>query len=91
MKFLLTFTITPQRREETVVRFQKTGGQPPAGVKLLGRWTAADLSGGFALLESSDSKALTESFLARSDLLELTMIPVIEDAELAEVLKRARE
>src|SRR5207244_10191583 len=90
MKFMLTFTIKPEvrGRDEAIARFKKTGGQPPAGVKLLGRWTAADFSGGFDLLESDDAKALTEFALMWSDLMELKIVPVIEDAEFSEVLKR---
>src|SRR5437899_1027927 len=59
MKFMLTFTIKPEAkgRDEAIARFKKTGGQPPAGVKLLGRWTAADFSGGYDLLDSNDPRA----------------------------------
>ncbi|MEP6886972.1 MAG: DUF3303 family protein [Nitrospirales bacterium] len=32
------------KRDEAIQRFLKTGGQPPKGAKLLGRWTAADLA-----------------------------------------------
>ena len=55
MKFMLTFAFAPEAkggRDEAIARFKKTGGQPPKGVKLLGRWTAADFSGGFDLLET---------------------------------------
>jgi len=40
MKFMLTFTFKPEvkGRDEAIARFKKTGGQPPKGVKLLGRW-----------------------------------------------------
>lgn len=89
MKFMLTFTIKPEGRDEAIARFKKTGGQPPKGAKLLGRWTAADFSGGFDLLESDDAKALTEFALMWSDLIELRIVPVVEDAELSEILKRA--
>jgi len=91
MKFMLTFTIKPEAkgRDEAIARFKKTGGQPPNGVKLLGRWTAADFSGGFDLLESDDVKALTEFALMWSDLMELKIVPVAEDTDLIEVLKRA--
>jgi hypothetical protein len=60
MKFILTFDWTPdaEERAEGIARFQKTGGFPPKGVRLLGRWTRADLSGGFALLESDDATKL---------------------------------
>ena len=90
MKFMLTFTIKPEAkgRDEAIARFKRTGGKPPKGVKLLGRWTAADFSGGFDLLESDDVKALTEFALTWSDVMELHLIPVIEDQDLGEVLQR---
>lgn len=90
MKFMLTFAIRPDTkgRDEAIARFKKTGGQPPKGVKLIGRWTAADFSGGFDLLESDDVKALTEFALMWSDVMELKLVPVIEDTELSNVLQR---
>ncbi len=92
MKFMLTFAFTPEAkggRDEAIARFKKTGGQPPAGVKLLGRWTAADFSGGFDLLETDDAKALTVFALMWSDVMHLKLVPVVEDAELGEVLRGA--
>ena len=91
MKFMLTFTIKPETkvRDEAIARFKKTGGQPPKGAKLLGRWTAADFSGGFDLLESDDAKSLTGFALMWSDLMELRIVPVLEDAEVTEALQRA--
>ena len=91
MKFMLTFTFTSQanKRNEAIARFLKTGGHPPKGAKLLGRWTRADFSQGYDLLESDDPGALTEFALQWSDLMEVEIAPVVEDKELAEVLKRA--
>ena len=89
MKFMLTFTFKPEGRDEAISRFKKTGGQPPKGAKLLGRWTAADFSGGFDLLESDSAAALTEFALMWSDLMALRIVPVVEDGELAETLQRA--
>ena len=90
MKFMMTWSFKPEMRarDEAITRFKKTGGQPPKGVKLLGRWTTADLRGGFDLLEGDDVKALTEFALMWSDLIDHTLVPVVEDAELAEVLGR---
>ena len=90
MKFMLTFDWKPdaQTRSEGIARFRKTGGQPPNGMKLLGRWTRADFSGGFALLESDDPRALADFALMWSDLMQLTMMPVLEDEPLSEVLQR---
>ncbi len=91
MKFMQTYTIPSdkEKRNEAIARFQKTGGQPPQGAKLLGRWTSADFSGGYALLDSENPQALTEFALMWSDVLELTIVPVLEDQEVSEVLKRA--
>ena len=89
MKFMLTFAFAPQTRDEAIIRFRKTGGQPPAGAKLLARSTAADFSRGYALLESDDTKALTEFSLAWSDVVQLQVVPVLEDSELNDALRRA--
>ena len=90
MKFICTFAMTPEMkgRDEAIARFKKTGGQPPKGAKLLGRWIAADFSGGTLLLEADEPKVLTEFSLAWSDITALRIVPVIEDAELVDVLKR---
>lgn len=91
MKFMLTFSIRPETkgRDEAIARFKKTGGQPPAGVKFVNRWTAADFSGGYVLLEGDDATALTHFALMWSDLLELKLMPVVEDAQLVDALGRA--
>lgn len=91
MKFMLTFSwaANAQVRNEGIARFQKTGGLPPQGVKLLGRWTKADLSGGFDLLETDDPKKLVEFAHMWSDLMHLEITPVLEDAELGEALQSA--
>src|SRR5258705_528448 len=75
-------------RTEGIERFRTTGGLPPKGATLLGRWTRADFSGGFDLLESDDAQALAEFSLMWSDLMDLRIFPVLEDQPLAEVLER---
>ena len=89
MKFMLVFTTTPDKakRNEAIARFLKTGGQPPKGARLLGRWTRLDFSQGYDLLESDDPRALTEFALAWNDLMKIEIVPVIEDQELSGVLK----
>ena len=91
MKFMMTFDWTPdtKARSEAIARFRKTGGLPPKGAKLLGRWTRADFSGGFDLIESDDPKAMAEFALMWSDLMQLKIVPVLEDGALTEVLSRA--
>ena len=48
------------------------------------------MSRGYDLIESDDVKAVTEFSLMWSDLMELTVVPVVEDAELSEVLGRRK-
>jgi hypothetical protein len=43
---MLTFT-SSDTKGRAIRRFKQTGGQPPQGAKLIGRWTAADFSSGF--------------------------------------------
>ncbi len=90
MKFMLTFSWKPdtKTRAEGIARFQKTGGLPPASVKLLGRWTRADFSAGYDLLETDDPQGLAEFALMWSDLMQIEIHPVLEDQPLAEVLQR---
>jgi uncharacterized protein DUF3303 len=91
MKFMFTFTIKPETkgRDEAIARFKRTDGQPPSGVKLVHRWTAADFSGGYVLLEGDDATAITHFSLMWSDLLELRVVPVVEDTQLIDALGRA--
>ena len=90
MKFMMSFDWTPdaKARSEAIARFRKTGGLPPKGAKLLGRWTRADFSGGFDLLESDDAQAMAQFALMWSDLMQLTMVPVLDDEALAQVVGR---
>jgi hypothetical protein len=89
MKFMLTFSLSPDTRNEAIERFLKTGGQPPKGAKLVGRWISADLSKAYDLVESDDPNALAEFALQWSDLMKVETSVVVEDKQLIEVLKRA--
>jgi uncharacterized protein DUF3303 len=90
MKFMLTFSWAPdtKTRDEAIARFKTTGGLPPKGVTLLGRWTRADFGGGFDLLETDDPQALAEFALMWSDLMDLEIVPVLDDEALGAVLQR---
>jgi hypothetical protein len=87
MKFMVTFSWQPdpQQRAEGVARFQKLGAQVPGGARLVGRLTRADLGGGFVLLEAEDARALAEFCYAWSDLMSLSVTPVVDDEGLGRV------
>jgi hypothetical protein len=90
MRFMVTFEWRPdaKTRSEGIARFKATGGLPPQGAKLISRWTRADFSGGYVLLESDDPKALTIFAHSWGDLMDLSIVPVVDDETLAEVLQR---
>lgn len=88
MKFIATYAVRPGCAQEAASRFLSGKAQPTTGVKLLGRWHNADLSGGFSLVET-DSPAAAYAFNVEwSDVLDLHMYPVVEDAEAGPALAK---
>src|SRR5215213_8112965 len=88
MKYIVTYEIRPAGRNDAIARFKATGGPVPPGATMLGRWTRADFSGGYVLVESDDVKAVLQFALTWNDLMEIRVEAVVEDAELADVLGR---
>jgi hypothetical protein len=78
MKFMITWKIPPAHYKTAVKRFLKTGGPLPKGVKRLGRWHTAGSSRGWHVVEGSEA-AIAEHCAEWADLLELEVLPVIED------------
>ena len=81
MKFMTTWALLPGSVKTAAEQFLAGGGAEPEGVKLLGRWHNVDCSGGFSLSESDNAAALHLGAAKWADLLELTIVPVIEDSE----------
>jgi hypothetical protein len=85
MKYIVSWSLPQSTFNTAVARFLETGGSPPNGVSMLGRWHG--MSGqGFAIAESTDPKAL---FLWQSqwaDLLPMAITPCLEDADAGAVL-----
>lgn len=92
MKFMITYDWSPDAatRAKGFARFKKTGAATPKGVKLLGRWTRADFSGGYEIVEADDAKSLGAFALEWSDLMDLSISPIIEDSELAELIRKVK-
>lgn len=81
MKYIVTFDWQPNSEQRTagIERFKRDGGRMPKGVKLVGRWTKADLSGGFVLLETDDPQAPASFSYGWSDLMVLNTASVLDD------------
>jgi hypothetical protein len=84
--FISHWRILPGNRDVAIARFAKTGGQPPQGVKMLGRWHDVANGTGVAISEASDSSAMARWALEWNDLMEMNINPALTDAELAVVL-----
>lgn len=90
MKYIISWTIEPGTFNGTVARFLETGGAPPAGVQQLGRWHG--MSGrGFAVVETTDPKALYTLVAQWGDLLKLETTPCLEDAEAGAALQALKK
>ena len=88
MKFMIAYTIKPAHFQAAVSRFLETGGTPPDGLRMLGRWHSA--SKGWSIGDTDDVKKVYEWTTRWNDLLEFTVTPVMDDAELGEMLARIR-
>lgn len=85
MKFLVSWSLPQATYRPVISRFLKAGGLPPAGVKLIGRWHG--MSGtGFAVVETTDPKALYAWIAEWSEFMPLQTTPVLEDGDAGEVL-----
>lgn len=84
MTFMMSYRLRNERRDEARARFQEAGAQPPANVKLIGRWHA--LTGhGWTVAESDDPIALGKWAEEWNDVLDMQITPVIGDQQLATV------
>lgn len=87
MKYMVTFALTKDGYKERVQRFLETGAPPPEGVNVLGRWFTVAHNRGFILAESNDPTALFRYCAMWNDLIDFEVHPVIEDGDVAAVLK----
>jgi hypothetical protein len=86
MLFISHWTLRPEHRNATLARFKETGGKPPPGIKMLGRWHAAAGDRGLAVFETNDAAAIGKWSMEWNDLLSIETFPVHDDQELAKIL-----
>ena len=85
MKFISSWTVPQGSFNAAVKRFLETGGAPPQGVKMLGRWHGMN-GQGFAVTESSDAKAMYLWQAQWADLIPVTVTPCVEDEDAGAVM-----
>lgn len=87
MTFMLTFSLPIETIEERTERFLETGGPPPAGVEMVGRWHSVSGARGWVIAKTQDVKALFRWVRDWADVLEFEVEPIVTDEEAAEVLR----
>jgi Protein of unknown function (DUF3303) len=86
MKFMTSWSVPMENIHDAAARFLSGEAPPPAGVTILGRWHNADLSGGYTLTECNDAVAAYTDAAQWADLMDLSIVPVLEDADVGPVL-----
>ena len=86
MLYVCTWSYPPERRNEVHARFKETGGPPPEGVKMIGRWHSLGGGKGVCLSETNDAVALAKWTQDWSDLMSMDVYPVMDDETAAKVI-----
>ncbi len=81
MLFIVKWTSGPENRNAAIERFAKTGGKPPTGIKMLGRWFAVAQHSGFAVAEADDSALMQQWALEWNDILSMEVWPALTDEQ----------
>lgn len=88
MKFMSTWSLREGQTATAAKRFLAGDGAPPPGITMLGRWHAADLSCGWALVECDDAQPLYANSVKWADELAMETVPVVEDQAAGEELAK---
>ncbi len=83
MIHVIAWTFKPEHRNAVQARFKETGGLPPAGVKMLGRWHGIGTNKGVCLAESDDALAVAKWAQKWSDLMSFDVYPALSDEDTA--------
>jgi len=68
MKFILSWTIKPENRNESLHRLQGKDNIAAEGIKILGHWHNVNLLGGWALVEADSEASIAKWLLDWTDL-----------------------
>lgn len=85
MKFMISWSLPQSTYRPAIAHFLQSGGKPPEGVKMIGRWHGMNGTG-CAVAETNDPKALYAWFAEWTEFLPVQTTPVLEDADAGEVL-----
>lgn len=86
MIFLVTWKGRPEQRDRAIQRFMQTGGRPPEGVRMIGRWHALGRISGMAVAECDDPGLLQKWALEWNDLFEMDICPALPDEQMGPLM-----
>ncbi|MCW5981565.1 MAG: DUF3303 family protein [Bryobacteraceae bacterium] len=86
MTFVIHYTLGPGQRDVAQRRFKETGGLPPEGATMLGRYHCAQGREGFVICESNDAAALAKWTQDWTDCLTFRILPVVDDGTMAQLI-----
>jgi hypothetical protein len=86
MLFSISWKGSPAVRNATAERFLKSGGMPPAGVRLIGRWHEVGSISGIAIAETEDPLLMSKWALDWNDMFELEVRAVVTDEQVGPLL-----
>jgi hypothetical protein len=89
MKFIITWSIPKSSVVAAEARFLQTGAQPPASVKMIGRWHGIG-GRGVIIAETDNAKHLFSWLAEWNDLLEFEATPCLEDGDAGQVLSAVK-
>ena len=86
MIYVIAWTFKPEHRDAVQARFRQTGGLPPEGAKMVGRWNGIGVNKGVCIAESDDPMAVARWGQAWSDLMTFDVYPALTDQDMAKLL-----
>ena len=86
MIYVMSWSFKPECRNAVEARFKETGGLPPEGAKMLGRWSGIGINKGVCVAESHDALALGRWAHEWSDLMSFDIYPALTDEDTAKVI-----
>ncbi len=85
MKFILSWTIKPENRNESLQRVLNAEKLTIDGIQILGHWHNVNVLNGWALVEADNEATIAKWLMDWTDLNVNELTPVIDEKELREL------
>ena len=86
MYYVISWRFDPEHRDAIHARFKETGGPPPAGVRMLGRWHQIGGGRGACVARSDDPVAVAKWAQEWSDLMTFEVYPALDDEQFGKTM-----